>query len=323
MRLIGLLILALAIVLAWAKAPERSPESLVAAWAPTPSEFTPWHDMVVHVRDQGPRHARTPVVLLHGTASSLHTWEGWVRQLSEHHRVISLDLPGFGLTGPWRGRDASRPYNAEQDARFLLDFLRQQGVERMVLAGNSLGGEVAWRAAVMAPERVAGLILVDSAGLPLGAGPQLPAGDRPGNRFPSWLGAPPVQWLGEHLWPQSLVTRSLNHLWGDPERLSERSIQRHFELMLRQGNRAALLQRLAQWQPGQDAHLLGTLAVPTLVLWGEKDPLLPLEQGQLMTQSIPGAELVVLPGLGHVPQEEDPIHSVIPVLSFLKHRLSP
>ena len=322
MRLIGLLLLALAIVLAWAKAPERSAESLVAAWAPPPSDFAPWHDMVVHFRDQGPRNARPPVVLLHGTASSLHTWEGWVQDLARSHRVITLDLPGFGLTGPWLGRDAGRPYNAEEDARFVLDFLRQRGVERMVLGGNSLGGEVAWKAAALAPERVAGLILVASAGLPLGATPEQPSGAPGQTRLPSWLGSAPVQWLGEHLLPQSLVTRSLHQLWGDPARLTATSTQRHFELMLRQGNRAALLQRLAQWQPGRDVAQLRNITAPALILWGDRDPLLPVDQGRLMAQLMPRAELVVLPGLGHVPQEEDPPHSLPPVLRFLNQNPS-
>lgn len=100
---LGLLLLAVALIaggvaLAWA--PDRPVDSLKARWAPAPSQFITVQGMQVHLRDEGPKDDPEPIVLLHGTSASLHTWDGWVDALKGQRRVIRIDLPGFGLTGP-------------------------------------------------------------------------------------------------------------------------------------------------------------------------------------------------------------------------------
>jgi triacylglycerol esterase/lipase EstA (alpha/beta hydrolase family) len=117
-------------------APDRSVEALQACWAPPPSVFIPVMGMNVHLRDEGPRDDAMPIVLLHGTSSSLHTWDGWARALKEQRRVIRFDLPGFGLTGP----SADNVYTIERYTRFVAAVLDHLGVQRCVLAGNSFGG---------------------------------------------------------------------------------------------------------------------------------------------------------------------------------------
>ena len=109
-------------------------------------------------RDEGPRGDPTPIVLLHGTSASLHTWEGWAHTLKAQRRVISLDLPGFGLTGPFSGRYTPDDYRGDTYARFVIDLLDTLQLPRVVLGGNSLGGEIAWRVATLAPERVDRLV---------------------------------------------------------------------------------------------------------------------------------------------------------------------
>src|SRR5690606_28609769 len=122
-----------------------------------------WIDgMQVHVRDEGPRDDRRPIVLIHGTSASLHTWDGWVAALAGQRRVIRFDLPGFGLTGPAPDNN----YTVERYADFTVRVMNALAVSRAVVGGNSLGGEVAMETALRAPERVAGLVLVDSAGYP-------------------------------------------------------------------------------------------------------------------------------------------------------------
>ena len=322
-RLLGLLLLGLAIMMAWSMAPERSVTSLVARWAPPPSDFVPWNDMLVHVRDQGPRADPMPIVLLHGTADSLHTWEGWVKVLSREHRVITMDLPGFGLTGPWQGRDAGRPYIGESDARFVLDVLTRLGIRRMILGGNSLGGEIAWRAARLEPQRVAGLVLVAAAGLPLDltdSSAHAMAVPTQGGPIPGWLrsllDSPPMRFLGEHALPRRAVQWATEVTWGDPSRVPSALVDRHFEMLLREGNRTALTQRLAQWRTGEALDHLPQIRVPTLLLWGGLDRVLPLAHGRTMRDLLPDAQLVVFDHLGHVLQEEDPQGTVMPVQAF-------
>jgi len=104
-------VLGVGTALSWA--PDRPVETLTARWAPPPSQFVPLQGMQVHLRDEGPRTDPQPIVLLHGTSASLHTWEGWVKALKAQRRVITLDLPGFGLTGPFGGHDYSMKRQVE------------------------------------------------------------------------------------------------------------------------------------------------------------------------------------------------------------------
>ncbi|HXD07727.1 MAG TPA: alpha/beta fold hydrolase, partial [Burkholderiaceae bacterium] len=139
--------------------PDRSVEVLTPRWAQPPSQFIAVDGMQVHYRDEGPRDDPAPLVLIHGTAASLHTWQGWVAALRQDKRVITFDLPGFGLTGPFTGEYATDDYRADTLARFTLDLLDALHVPRFAIGGNSLGGEVAWRVATLAPARVERLIL--------------------------------------------------------------------------------------------------------------------------------------------------------------------
>jgi pimeloyl-ACP methyl ester carboxylesterase len=309
LRAFGGLLLLTAIVLAMSRAPDRPVESLVARWAPPPSDFIDLHGQTVHLRDVGPREDPLPVLLVHGTSASLHTWEGWANALKRERRVVTFDLPAFGLTGPFAGRYANAGYDGDTYARFVLDLADHLKLGRFVIGGNSLGGEVAWRVATLAPARVHQLVLVDAAGPPFV--PQT---------FPiGWQLArvPVLNRALEWVLPRSVVAEGLATAYADPARISPELVDRYFELTLREGNRRALVERLAHWRPGADAERIATLRVPTLVLWGRRDRLIPLSAGEHFGRVIPGSRLVVFDDLGHVPHEEDPARTVKPVRAFL------
>ncbi|MCV2358976.1 alpha/beta hydrolase [Paucibacter sp. TC2R-5] len=305
LRALGLLLLLGALGFAATKAPDRPLESLIQRWAPPPSEFIDLNGQLLHLRDQGPSGDKQPIVLIHGTSASLHTWEGWVKELSKTRRVISFDLPGFGLSGPAVAADYSAD-NYVKTVRALLDHLQ---LERIVLGGNSLGGEIAWMVAAAEPQRVAGLILVDAGGYAF-TPESVPVG---------FLLArlPGVGVLSEYLLPRSLVERSVQSVYGDPTKVSPALVERYYELTLRAGNRAALRQRMAQMVLGDQAQRIKTLRQPTLILWGAKDRLIPPDNGQAFARDIAGSQLTVFPDLGHVPHEEDPLTTLAPVQAFL------
>ena len=309
LRIFGALLLVTALALALSRAPDRPVETLVARWALPPSDFIEVRGQVVHLRDEGPRDDPLPLVLIHGTSASLHTWEGWVAALKGQRRIISFDLPGFGLTGPFTGQYSPGDYRGDTYARFVLDLLDALQVPRAVVGGNSLGGEVAWRLAVMAPERVAALVLVDAAG-PVFTPESVPLGFAVAR-------LPVVNRIAEWVLPRSVVAQSLTSVYGDPARVTPELVDRHFELTLREGNRRALGQRMQQWVMGEGAEQIARVKQPTLILWGGRDRLIPPAVGQWLQQQIAGSRLVVFNDLGHVPHEENPARTVAPVKDFL------
>jgi len=299
---LGALLVA-AIVVSWA--PDRSVAELSARWAPPPSQFIALQGMQVHVRDEGPRDDPEPIVLIHGTSASLHTWEGWVAVLKGTRRVISMDLPAFGLTGPAPDGD----YRIERYVAFVLALMDRLGVRQAVLAGNSLGGEIAWNVALAAPPRVTRLVLVDAAGFPLQ--PQsVPLGFRLA-RMP-W-----VNRAMANLLPRALIDSSVRNVFGDPDRVTPALVDRYYELTLRAGNRAALPLRFAQMRRDDPGARLRSIAVPTLILWGGQDRLIAPADGAAFAAAIAGSRLVVFGDLGHVPQEEDAARTVAEVVRFL------
>jgi len=310
MKLLGFLVLATALLAMAFHAPDRPLESLLSRWAEAPSDFIELplgqgRTQLVHLRDEGPREDEAPIVLLHGTGASLHTWAGWVSELKTERRVITLDLPGFGLTGP----SVLGDYSDEAYDRFLQAFLAHLKLGRVVLGGNSLGGGIAWGYAARHPTQVAALVLVDAGNLDV-ASQSVPAGFRVPQS--SLLRA-----LARNFLPRPLVERSLKGVYGDPAKVNAALVDRYFELTLREGNREALAERLAQRAPGRFASLLPSIQAPTLILWGGQDRLIPPEAGRIFDQQIPNSRLEIFPGLGHVPQEEDPLSTVRPVQAFL------
>jgi pimeloyl-ACP methyl ester carboxylesterase len=308
-RAFGVLLMLTALTIPLVQAPDRAVETLVARWAPPPSDFIEIRGQLVHYRDQGPADDPTPLVLIHGTSASLHTWEGWVSALKKQRRVISFDLPGFGLTGPFSGQYPAGDYHAAAYARFVIDLLDALKLQQVVLAGNSLGGEIAWRVAALAPQRVQRLILVDAGGYDIA-----PVSTPIGLMIAQ---VPLLSRLMEHILPRPVIVASLREVYGDPNRVGEALVDRYFELALRDGNRHALGLRLQQAERGADSAQIATLRLPTLILWGRRDRLIPLAAGERFAAQIPGSRLVVFDTLGHVPQEEDPALSVAPVRAFL------
>jgi len=126
-----------------------------------------------------------------------------------------------------------------------------------------------------------------------------------------------MRWVSERILPKLLVESSVKNVFGDPKRATPEKVDRYFELNLRVGNRRALFQRMDQAQFGASVNLIRRVQQPTLVLWGEKDRMISPDQGQLFCRDIPRCRLVTLPGLGHIPMEEDPVSSLQPLLSFL------
>ena len=294
---------------------DRTVTELSERWAAAPSQFIEINGMQVHVRDEGPKSDPMPLILLHGTSASLHTWDGWVFHLQnllqgqkqEHRRIIRFDMPAFGLTGPHPKGD----YRIESYAKTVVAVMDALNVKRAIIAGNSLGGYVAWGTAVFYPERVAKLILVDASGLPFQA-KSVPLGFKIASN-------PLLHSLLGDIFPRSVVQTSVENVYSDSSRVTADLVDRYFELTLRQGNRDALAQRFVQTQSGVLADRLAEISQPTLILWGRDDNLIPLELGHQFKQLIADSRLQIFDGLGHVPHEEGPLETVSSIVSFIEN----
>ena len=218
------------VYLTWA--PDKPVDALKERWAQPPSQFVGVQGMQVHLRDEGPRDDPNPIVLLHGTSASLHTWEGWAEALKDKRRVIRFDLPGFALTGP----NPENDYSVESYVRFVTAMVDQLGVQKFVLGGNSLGGQIAWATAVALPQRVSSLILVDASGYPFESATtpvEVPLGFQIA-RFQIFKP------LLLNTLPRGLVEKSVKAVYGDPSKVTPPLVDLYYDMTLRAGNRAAL-----------------------------------------------------------------------------------
>jgi pimeloyl-ACP methyl ester carboxylesterase len=306
--IVGVLLLTTLLVTAFIAinwAPDREVSELTSRWSPPPSIFIDIAGMKVHVRDEGVRNDPSPIILLHGTSASLHTWDGWTQMLKAERRVIRLDLPGFGLTDP----SPDENYSIENYVRFITAILDKFGAQHYILAGNSFGGYVAWATALELPNRIDKLILVDSGGY------QLPTSSPPIGF--SIAQVPVLNRLFEFVLPRRLVEWSIRAVYGNPDKVTPELVDRYYEITLRTGNRRALAQRFEQARPGKLSSRIPELKMPTLILWGRRDRLVPPETVERFHHDIADSRVVMFDELGHVPHEEDPEQTVVAVREFL------
>lgn len=268
----------------------------------------------VHFRDEGRRDGM-PLVLVHGSNASLQTWEPWVGLLGDTYRVITLDLPGHGLTG----RVPDDDYSMAAYVATVAAVADHLGVGRFVLGGNSMGGGVTWQFALAHPERVSAMLLVDAVGLWSWREQGPPRGEGSPIAF-RLLGQDWFRGIARNLDPKPLIKQGLEASFYDPKLVDDAMIERYYDMAMREGSRAATLIRFGSLRAAAGAPEpdLGQLEQPTLILWGEHDNLIPPEVGQKFAEVLPNAKLIVYPDAGHIPMEEVAERSAADVRAFLE-----
>jgi pimeloyl-ACP methyl ester carboxylesterase len=265
------------------------------------SKFIEIDGMRVHYTDAGSGEV---ILLLHGTGASLHTWQKWVDVLKKEFRVICIDLPGFGMTGPAPDRN----YSIDRYVRFLHRFLEELQIKRLSIAGNSLGGQIAWHYAAKYGDDVKKLILIDSAGLLRSGG--IPMAIR-------FARLPVTGMIARYLNPYYFVRRSLDDVYFDHSRITDELVDRYVTMALREGNRQAFIDRAGQIEEDSGAGL-ELIQAPTLILWGRHDRWIPVEQAENFRRRLSRSQLIVYENAGHVPHEEIPEETVADALKFLR-----
>ncbi len=287
--------------IAWLWTPDRPRAVLEKAYLQRPEDLVSVLGMRIHVRDSGPAGAPA-IILLHGFGSSLHTFEPWARELERTHRVIRFDLPGSGLSDP----DPTGRYTDTRSIELMLALMDRLGIGRAAMAGNSIGGRLAWTFAAAHPERVSHLVLIAPDGY---ASPGFAYGKAPD--------VPVLLDLMRYALPKSMLRSSLSLAYGDPARLDEDTMERYHALMLAPGGRQAMIDRMRQTILQDPVTSLRTIRAPVLLLWGEKDAMIPVANARDYGAALPRSTLVTFPDLGHVPHEEAPERSLAPVVEFL------
>jgi len=291
---------------AWLYTPDKPLKTLEAKYLRSPNDMIEVAGLRLHVRDDGPQdrsRASAPVVIMiHGFGSSLQTWEPWARALEANFRVIRFDLPGSGLSAP----DPQGDYTDARTLSVLLALMDRLGVAKASFIGNSIGGRIAWTFAAEHPDRVDKLVLISPDGF---ASPGFEYGRTP--KVPAALG------VMRYVLPKSLLRANLKPAYGDPSALTDQTVTRYYDLMLAPGVRQALLSRMKETVLVNPVPLLRSIKAPVLLVWGERDGMIPFANAKDYLQNLPNARLVALPALGHVPQEEAPAKSLAPVMDFL------
>jgi pimeloyl-ACP methyl ester carboxylesterase len=278
------------------------------------SQFVDVDGVQVHYRQSG--EGQPALLLLHGFAASTFSWREVRDPLAaDGHRVVAFDRPAFGLTerpmpGEWQG---GSPYSPEAQAALTVGLMDRLGIEQAVLVGNSAGGTTAVLTALRYPERVEALVLVDAA-IYQGGGSPLPRWLTPLLRTPQVRRLGPLFVRRIQEWGYEFGRSA----WHDPARFTE-AIWEGYQRPLRAENWDRAL-----WELTAASHPLGLedrldeIGVPVLVITGDDDRIVPTEQSVRLAGEIPGAELVVIPNCGHVPQEECPQAFLDAVRAFLQ-----
>lgn len=329
-RRLGLMLLiALVAAAFWLLETDRPAAEIDAKYSNAESEFLVLPDQTrVHYRDQGQADG-LPVVLIHGSNASLHTWELWVRELAPHYRMVTVDMPGHGLTG----RTPADDYSSAAFVATLKSLVQHLNLPPFVLGGNSMGGGVSWRYALSHPDDVRGLLLLNASGprawrrqppavtpaIDSAAASAQPASDPP-LAF-SLLRQPWFAAIGRYVDPYYLTVQGLRSAHYDTSLVTEALISRYYDLSLRAGTRAATLRRFGTDRPDAPVDLQA-LQLPVLVQWGKYDAVIPAVVGQRFKDALPDAQLIVYDNVGHIPMEEIPRRSAADAHAFIQARIA-
>jgi len=264
------------------------------------SKFVTIDELDIHYCDEGDGEV---ILLVHGTFSSLHSFDDWNDILKKQYRVIRLDLPGFGLTGP----NASHEYSIDNYSDFLDAFLEKLNIKSCSVAGNSLGGWLCWEFAVKYENRVDELILINSAGY---------IGEK-SMPLPFVIAQTPVLRNVFNYVPRAVVRRFLRQVFEDQSKVTDKVVNRHYDLFHREGNKEAFV-KLANSDYAHNTDRLIQLSVPVLIMWGANDNWINVKHSRKFEKDIQNSEVVIYENVGHVPMEEIPEKSAADLISFLE-----
>lgn len=303
-----LVLIVIAALFLWGYAPDTDAAAMKAKYGSGASRFAELQPgLTVHYRDEGKRDGRV-IVLIHGSNASLHTWQPWVKILGTDYRIITLDLPGHGLTGVHPGGVYDYPVFVDVVDRLMTRL----NVKSAVIGGNSMGGGTSWMFALAHPDKTEAVLLIDAAGAPQWQARKIPIGFR-------MMRMPVVKELARVIAPRSMFESSLKTSMSVQSKIDDALIDRYWELNRYPGNREATMKRFALPHNNHQASIQGLAAIkaPVMIMWGAEDNLIPVSSANWFADALPDAKLVIYPKVGHIPMEEVPERSAADVKTWL------
>jgi len=285
--------------------PDIPVSTLKKTYANEHSKFIAIDGMEVHYRDEG---YGQPIILIHGTGASLHTWDNWTEELKKTFRVIRLDLPAYGLTGPHPENKYTIPYYSD----FLNKFVDSLKVNNFILAGNSLGGSIAWYYVTENEEKVVLLSLLNSGGFF--------SQDKGSPLVFELARAPVIKDILRYVTPRFFIKNTLKEVYHDESKLTDKKIDTYRDLILREDNREAFIYR-SKNKSVDYTDRLNEIKIPTQILWGDNDAWIPVENAKLFAEKISNVKVDIMKDTGHIPMEERPEESLKLFVDFIKSNL--
>ncbi len=265
----------------------------------------------IHYRDEG-AHNKPALFLVHGSNASLHTWETWVDELSRDYRLISIDLPGHGLTGAVADADYSIKAMADT-IKQLADYLQ---IDTFALAGNSMGGVVITHLALAHPERVTALILISASVM------TRDAEDNSSSLVFTLLDSSIGRFILRYVTSRSLIENALRKTVAAPDDfVTDAMVTRYWDLARMRGTWDATVQRFSLKRPSLQTRL-SEIKAPTLILWGEYDTLTLPKYAPRLKDAISESTLIMYDNAGHLAMEEIPAQSAKDTHVFLQNTLN-
>jgi len=269
------------------------------------SKYTKLLKNNVHYRDDGNKN-KPALFLLHGLVSALQTWDGWVDYLQKDFRIVRLDLPGFGLSGPTHDKNYSKKIWIDT----IDNLAKKLEIDSFSIAGNSLGGYAAWNYAITYPDKVEKLILID----PVGYAQKMP--------FTIWLFSLPFfSDMAKFTAPRFIFEYNVRQVYGDINKVTKKTIDLYYDMALREGAICAYVTifKLLRKKANDESISYGinNIKCPTLIMWGNKDAWVPIEHLKKWRKAVKNSSIRIYDGVGHIPMEEIPEQTAQDAKKFL------
>ena len=269
------------------------------------SRFIQIEGMNVHYRDEGEGQV---IVLLHGTGASLHTWDKWADKLKNNYRVIRLDLPAYGLTGP----HPKNKYSVADYSEFLDSFINRIGLNTFILSGNSLGATISWHYASMFQNKVKLLCLLSPGGF-ANKNQQSPT-------VIKLARSPLMSKILRYVTPRFFIKNTLKEVYYDKNKLTDKKIDTYRDMILRENNREAFITRsLSNYKDHTDR--LKLISIPVQIIWGNEDSWIPVSNAKFFESEMKNVRVDIMKETGHIPMEERPLESLDLLLNFIDTNL--